>query len=271
MKADQYNNFSPSLKRMMKPDERATYRVLNIRQDPDNPGKFLIPAAYQIPSTDVIFDEKKMEFVTIAAIERQDNEGNAVFLNIVFTAANLGCLFLNGNNPTHQKIYQFLELCNYNESNPNRNSDSDPIFSRVDTKKEAADERTMRKLIVKAVNLALELDDSKAKEVALALGIEADSMEEIRNELEDFAGENPNDFLTIVERASLGAEAILKEATKKGIIKNNVNSQVFEWTETEKEIYRYKKVANKNYFKELADYLEENNPDELNAIKTRLG
>jgi hypothetical protein len=124
---------------------------------------------------------------------------------------------------------------------------------------------------VKAVNIALELDDLRAKEVAMALGIDAESIEEIRNQIEDYAEENPEEFMGVAERASLGTESLLKEAIKRGIIKNNVNSQVFEWTDTEKEIFKYKKAANKNYFKELADYLEENNPDELNAIKTRLG
>jgi hypothetical protein len=271
MKADQYNQFSPSMKKMLKPDERASYRVLNVRPDPDNYGRFLIPAAYQIPSTDIVYDKQRAEFVTIAAIERQDNDGNAIFLNVVFTAANLGYLFLNGNNPTHQKIYQFLELSNFNLSNKDRNTDIEPMFQRIDTEKEAKQERAVRKLIVKAVNVALELDDLRVKEVAMALGIEAESPEEVRNQLEDFAEENPEDFMSVVERASLGSESVLKEAVKNGIIKNNINSQVFEWADTGKEIFKYKKAPNKNYFKELADYLEENNPDELNAIKTRLG
>jgi predicted XRE-type DNA-binding protein len=272
MKADQYNNISASLKRMLKPDERAVYRVLSIRPDPDNAGKFLMPAALQIRPTDIIIDKHSPDqFVTIAAIERQENDGNPIFLNIVFTAANLGYLFLEGRNPVHQKIYQYLELCNYNESNENRNPDIEPVFMRVDSKKEAANERGLRKMIVKAVNTAIELEDAKANEVAMALGIEAASIEEVRNELEDYAEENPEEFLVIVERASLGAESVLKEAVKKGIIKNNVNSQLFEWVDTGKEIMKYKKAPNKNYFKELADYLEENNPDELNAIKTRLG
>jgi hypothetical protein len=129
----------------------------------------------------------------------------------------------------------------------------------------------MRKLIVKAMNLALEMDDKKAKEVAMALGIDAESIDEIRNELEDYAGENPAEFLEVAERATIEVESLLKEAIKKGIILNNSNAQVFEWAETHKEIYKYKKSPNKNYVKELADYLEENNPDELNAIKTRLG
>lgn len=271
MKADQYNQISPALKRSLKPDERASYRILNVRPDPDNYGKFLIPAAYQIPSTDVIYDKHKSEFVTIAAIERQNTAGEAEFLNIVFTASNLGYLFLNGNNATHQKIYQFLELSNYNQSNKEKNPDIEPMFYRVDTQKEAKEERQMRKLIVKAVNIALDLDDLRVKDVAMALGIDAETTDEIRNQLEDYAESNPEEFVEIVERASLGAESVLKEAVKRGIIKNNVNSQVFEWTDTEKEIFKYKKAPNKNYFKELADYLEENNPDELNAIKTRLG
>ena len=64
---------------------------------------------------------------------------------------------------------------------------------------------------------------------------------------------------------------MIKEAIKKGVIKNDVNAQVFAWAETGKELMKYKKAPNKNYIKELADYLEENAPDELEAIKNRLG
>ena len=96
-------------------------------------------------------------------------------------------------------------------------------------------------------------------------------IEEIRNYVEDFAESDPEEFIEIVERASLEKESTLKEAVKQGIIRNNVNSQVFEWVDTAKEIMKYKKAPNKNYFKELADYLEETNPDEYNAIKSRLG
>jgi hypothetical protein len=272
MKASEYNQFSAAMQKRLKPDERATYRVLNVRPDPDNFGKFLMPSAYQIPPTDVVYDKTKGDFVTIAAIERIDNEGNPVFLNIVFTAANLGYLFLNGSNPVHQKIYQFVELCNYNSSNKDRNDiDNEAIFYRVDNKKEAIEERSLRKLIVKAVNTALELDDKKAKEVAMALGIDAETIEEIRNQLEDFSEENPEEFMDIVERASLSLETMIKEAIKKGVIKNDVNAQVFSWSETGKELMKYKKAPNKNYIKDLADYLEENAPDELEAIKNRLG
>lgn len=271
MKASEYNLFSPAMKKVLKQDERATYRILNVRPDNDNPGKFLMPSAYQIPSTDIVYDKMKNEFVTIGAIERQDNDGNAVFLNIVFTSANMGYLFLNGSNPVHQKIYQYLELSNLNESNKDRNAESESVFYRVDHKKDAMEERQMRKLIVKAVNIALDLDDKKAKEVALALGIDAESLEEIRNILEDYAGDEPEEFMAVVERSSLESESVLKEAIKQGIIKNNVQESAFMWAETEKEIYKYKKSSGKNYVKELAEYLEENNPNELNAIKTRLG
>jgi hypothetical protein len=271
MKASEYNQLSPDMERKLAQNERATYRVNNVRPDPDNYGKFLMPSALQIPSTDVIYDKGKKDFVTIGAIERTDNDGNAVFLNIVFTSSNFGYLFLDGKNAVHQKIYQFLELCNFNDSNPNKNGEAEVHFHRVDTKKEAIQERSVRKLIVKAVNLAIEMEEKKAKEVAMALGIDADSMEEVRNLLEDYAEDNPSEFLEVAERATVEVESLLKEAIKKGIILNNLNSQVFEWAETHKEIFKYKKSPNKNYVKELADYLEENNPDELNAIKTRLG
>lgn len=274
MKASDYNRLSPEMEKKLAQNERATYRVLNVRPDPDNYGKFLMPSALLIPSTDNIYDKFKKEFVPIAAIERSDNEGNAVFLNIVFSASNFGYLFLDGKNATHQKIYQFLELCNFNESNPNRNKEENEdkvSFYRVDSKKEAIQERSMRKLILRAMNIATEMDEKKSKEVAMALGIDAETIEEIRNEVEDYAAENPEEFLEVAERATIEMESLLKDAIKKGIILNNLNAQVFEWAETHKEIYKYKKSPNKNYIKELADYLEENNPDELIAIKTRLG
>jgi hypothetical protein len=105
----------------------------------------------------------------------------------------------------------------------------------------------------------------------MAVGIDAESIEEIRNYLEDYAEENPEEFLEILDRASLQNETLLKDAVKAGFIKNNVNASQFEWSETGKEIFKYKKAANKNYYKELAEYLETENPDELNAIRTRLG
>jgi DNA-dependent RNA polymerase auxiliary subunit epsilon len=271
MKASDFNLLSEKMIRKLKPDERAIYRVNNVRPDPDNVGKFLMPSALQIRSTDVILDKGTNEFVPIAAIERTDIDGNPTFINIVFNATNLGYLFLNGNNPVHQKIYQYVELCNWNASNPDRNQEEESLFSRIDAVKEAKTERNLRKLIVKAVNLALDLDDTKAREVALALGIDAESNEELRNELEDYAGDYPEEFLDVVERASLANETALKDAVKKNIIKNDVNASCFKWVETGKVIFTYTKGKDKNYFKELADHLLETNPDELEAIKTRLG
>jgi len=272
MKASDFNLLSPKMTRKLKPDERAIYRVINVRPDPDNAGKFLMPSALQIRPVDTVLDKETGEFVNIAAIERTDIDGNPTFISIVFNASNMGYLFLNGNNPVHQKIYQYLELCNYNESNPDRNAnDYEALFTRIDAQKEAKTERNLRKLIVKAVNLALDLDDKKAREVALALGIDADTTDELRNELEDYAGDYPEEFLDVVDRASLANETALKDAVKKNIIKNDVNASCFKWVETGKVIFAYTKGKDKNYFKELADHLLETNPDELEAIKSRLG
>lgn len=271
MKPSEFNLFSEKMVRKLKPNERATYRLLNVRNDPDNPGRILVPSAQTVRPTDEIRDLETGEFIKIAAIDRANSEGEAEFTSIVFSAQNLGYLFLNGNNPVHQRIYQFIELCNENQSNPNRDPEREAIFYRVDAVKEAKTERNLRKLIVKAVNLALDLDDKKAREVALALGIDAETDDELRNELEDYAGDYPEEFLEVVERASLANETALKDAVKKNIIKNDVNASCFKWVETGKVIFTYTKGKDKNYFKELADHLLETNPDELEAIKSRIG
>lgn len=270
MKASDYNSISIKLQKKLGQAERATYRILNVRPDPDNYGRELMPAAVQIPSTDKVYDKQADQFIDIACIDRTTIDGAPVFADIVFSASSMGYIFLVGTNPLHQKMYQYMELCNYNESNPNRNQDVDAIFKRIDTKKDAINEREMRKVVVKAVNAALDLDDEKVKQVAYALGMEFESTEEMRNALEDYATDSPNEFLEVLERASLTTETIVKEAMKANIIRNNVNSSCFEWVETEKEIYKYKKSPNKNYIKEFAEYLEEQNQDELNAITTRV-
>lgn len=271
MKATEYNQFSSQYVRKLKPNERAVYRVINIKEDPDNYGKFIIPTALQIPSTDIIYDKVKDDFVTIACIERVGDKGEANFANIVFTSQTMGYIFLNGNNSLHQKMYQFMELCNYNASNKERNNESEILFQRIDAKKDAINERELRRKIYDAVSKALMLDDKQAKDVANSLGFSGGSLDEIRNYLEDYATDNPEEFLTLVERASLSSESMLREAVKAGFIRNNINASRFEWADTKTEIYKYKKVPNKNYFKELAEYLEANNPDVLEAISTRLG
>jgi len=272
MKASDFNHLPEKMIKKLKPNERATYRVNNVRPDPDNPGKFLMPSVITVRPVDSVLDKETGNFIDIAAIERVDIDGNPSFITIAFNASSMGYLFLDGGNPVHQKIYQYLELCGYNSSNPDRNPNThEDIFHRVDAQKEAKTERNLRKLIVKAVNLALELDDKKAREVALALGIDADSTDELRNELEDYAGDYPEEFLEVVERASLANETALKDAVKKNIIKNDINASCFKWVETGKVLFTYTKGKDKNYFKELADHLLETNPDELEAIKSRLG
>lgn len=270
MKVEDFNNFSEKLVRKLDKNERAVYRVLNVREDPDNYGKFIMPAALTVPPTDMIWDKFQDKFVPIASIERQDLQGNAVFQDIVFTSASLGYIVLNGSNHSHQKMYQFLELCNYNESNPDRNEEYEALFKRVDAKKEAKKEREIRKKIVEAMNKAYDLDDSMIKNVGMALGIQDDSVEVVRNEVENYIEEDPEEFLRVLERASLSNEAILKEAIKQGVIRNNVQEGQFEWTDTEKVIHKYTKKVGKDYIRELAEVLSKQNPDELVAITTRI-
>ena len=279
MKFNEYNKFSKQYEKVLKPGEYATYRLLNIKEnDPDNPGKPLIPAAVMIPSTDKIYDKKVEDFVDIAFLDRPDKDGEAEFGNIVFTRAGLGILHLNGNNAMHRKMYQFMEICNFNASNEDRNpQEGEPIFYKVDAKREAKEERTLRRLVVSAVNRAMEMKDDKIMETALALGLNVSGIEEARNKVEEFAEMDPEEFFELIQRASLEAESILKKAMQEGIIRNNINACQFEWIpigeEPVKVIHTYTKSTDRkfDYIKDFAESLLETNPDELKAIKSRLG
>ena len=95
--------------------------------------------------------------------------------------------------------------------------------------------------------------------------------------VEEFAEMDPEEFFVLIQRASLEAESILKKAMQEGIIRNNINACQFEWIpiadEPMKVIHTYTKSKDHkfDYIKDFAESLLETNPDELKAIKSRLG
>ena len=104
MKAELYNNYSKELIKKIPRGSTVMYKLSDIQPDPDNEGRFLIPAYRNVPSTDEIYDPVSDDYVQIAYITNVKADGEAVLGEINFTRMGGGCIVLNGNNPTHQKI-----------------------------------------------------------------------------------------------------------------------------------------------------------------------
>ena len=271
MKAELYNNYSKELIKKIPRGANVMYKLSDIKPDPDNEGKFLIPAYQNVPSTDEIYDPITDEYVQIAYIQNVRADGEAVFGEINFTRAGGGCIVLSGNNPTHQKMYQYLELTNYNLSNKNRVTSKTGFFSKADEKADAAEERQERKMILKAMRKADELTIDDVKFIASSLGMRLNkSEEELRNDVEEYAEYNAEDFLNITLQQTNRTESLVREAVDLRIISHNQKSAKFVWSESKKDIFTYKKKIGVKPFYEIAEYLQTENQEELEAIESRV-
>ena len=154
--------------------------------------------------------------------------GEAKFGNIFFQKVNGGCLLLKSSNPQHQKMYQYLELCNWNRSNENRSIDYPTWFEKVDDQEEAKTSRIERKIILNALKTADALDFSQVRTIAAMLGLKLNQSEdELRDLVEDYAGYEPEKFLSMVEQQTNSAEADIREAVDLQILKHNKSSAKF--------------------------------------------
>lgn len=271
MKTKDLNNYPKSMVKPLKKGERATYRLLNIKRDPDNPGRWLMPSARQIRPTDSAYNPEDDTFYDIAYIERTKPDGEVVYGDVVFFDYSAGCIRLDGRRKKDRELYQYLEICNYNSSNPNRVEDYEEIFYRLDKSKDAEDELKDRKTIVRALNLAMDMGDAEIKATAGALGLPlSDPIKILRNGVESFAEENPNKFLKISGQQTNTVETLVREAVDLKIVKHEAKSAKFVWSKSGKTIFTYKKKIGVKPFNELAEYLLTEDKKERTALETRV-
>ena len=271
MKAELYNNYSKELIKKIPRGSTVMYKLSDIQPDPDNEGRFLIPAYRNVPSTDEIYDPVSDDYVQIAYITNVKADGEAVLGEINFTRMGGGCIVLNGNNPTNKKIYQYLELSNSNLSNKNRVTSKSGFFKKADEKADAISERKERKIILQAMQKASNLNTDDVKFVASSLGMKLNKSEdELRNDVEEFAEFNPEDFLNITLQQTNRTESLVREAVDLRIITHNQKSAKFVWRESKKDIFTYKKKIGVKPFYEIAEYLQTENQEELEAIESRV-
>lgn len=227
-----YNAVSPALLKqtMLKPGEQAVYRVEGIVQDPMNPGKWAIPAAKNVPPIDQIWDEEKQEYVDIAAVRNVDAEGVHMFHEIWFQGQQAGHLILRGGSAIDQEIHSYLSLCNYNGSNPNRDTSKEIYFTLVDEQAKSEKERKVRNLKREALNVSADLTAEDVRNYIAAMGADdSRPLEVLRNELETMADNDPKGFLELVANKQAVMKATLNRALKKGVIKFDEEQAKFSW------------------------------------------
>lgn len=231
-----YNNVSESLLKptKLKPGQQVVYKVEGITPDPMNPGKWAIPAAKNVPPIDQIWDEEKQEYVDIAAVRSFDAEGNHTFHEIWFFGNQVGLLILRGGSAIDQEIHSYLSLCNYNGSNPNRDTTKEVYFTLVDETAKSENERKVRNLKREALNVSADLTAEDVRNYIAALGQDdTKPLEVLRNDLETLADNDPKSFLELVSNKQAVMKATLNRALKKNVIKFEEEQSRFTWANGE--------------------------------------
>lgn len=227
-----YNNISAKLLKptLLKPGEQVVYRVEGIQPNPMEPGKWAIPAAKNVPPIDQIWDAEQEAYVDIAAVKSSDAEGNHTFHEIYFYGNQGGHLILRGGRAIDQEIHSYLSLCNYNGSNPNRDTSKEVYFVLVDEQAKSEQERKTRNLKREALNVSADLDAEEVKNYIAALGQDdTRPINVLRNELETMADNDPKAFLELIENKQATMKATLNRALKKGVIKFDEEQSRFTW------------------------------------------
>ncbi|RLD00732.1 MAG: hypothetical protein DRI46_06630 [Chloroflexi bacterium] len=94
--------------------------------------KYSLLTALHIPATDVIYDPGIDDWVNIALIERILPNGQPKFIDLWITDQTNNVVVINAKKNLDQQIYRYFELCNYNVSNPNRDTNAPKLIERID-------------------------------------------------------------------------------------------------------------------------------------------
>lgn len=238
-----YNDVSPELFPKLPPrGTKITYRFLETYEDPfSEDGVPVYKAVLMIPSMSRTFDPIKSDWVEVGMVGGLDMFGNPEPRTIrrewVKPQENGGFLVLTIGNSKDDELFQYLELASFNAANPNRDTTVNAILERVDFEAEAKEARNEMKSRLEAVRKAMAIQTSDLPRYASILGFDIEeSEEEIRFNIENFAHEEPFDFLDRMEDDSFEIESYCSLALDKKIIFVSEEDSRLKWSDTKGEI-----------------------------------
>jgi hypothetical protein len=273
IKASDYNKIPENLVVNMERDEIVRYRLLGIKRDPvpENRGREIIPFSKNVPAVDQVLDPKTGDVIELAFIRRVQADGSAALGHINFTLDNSGYIVLRGNRPNDKKIFQYLELCSYNRDSKVRNPSVKPVFYRVDKSLEAAQRSSERRLVLEALTLATEMEESDLREIGMILGMPSqytDSVDAMRDWMENYAEDDPDTFKRAASKDSSGVEALLREAVQKGVLEYRQAARKIFFGEDV--VFSYPATFGFKVYEEFAYEIRSRNPELISNIKKAL-
>lgn len=213
------NNFKQYKDYKIPKDQTIIFQLLNIKPDPQNQGRMIIPMT-MIRSEDKIYVDGAVQ--QIAFIQSVNQDGTYVIdRNIKFTSDTGGCIFCQSGVARDEELAAFLTFSNGNQSNPFRDKNTEPIFRLVDPKREAMDKFELAKQIGKAKQIVYDLNEEEVLLAGKFFEMFEDNAGSIGLALLDLAEKNPTEIERyLAEKKSVKTEKeelnVIKDLIKKG-------------------------------------------------------
>ena len=275
MKATDYNKYPEWMKKPF--TKTAIYTYNDIKKDPDNPGRYIIPYMYQFKLTDQIIvtdeDGTNQRPIYIAYSKGANADGSIIFgQDLFFSAEGFGRIVLDPKKASDHAKFMFMEYSNMNATNTNRDESIPAIWKKEDLEVKAKVSRVDRKARKEAMLEALQLSPHMVDVLVSVLGSRSDkdkSEEEKRDMIEDIAEKNPAKFLAAVKSNLSKIIQTIKEAKEIGIIRNDIKKQQFVFMPEEDLILSTKGFDKKKIYELFAKFLLEN-PKMLKTIESKV-
>ena len=275
MKASDYNQYPEWMKKPF--NKMVIYTFYNIKPDPDNIGKYIMPNIYRFKLTDqiVVTDEdgKNARPIHIAYTNASNPDGSIVVGDdLFFSAEGFGRIVLNPKRASDHAKFMFMEYSNQNASNPNRDENISIVWKKEDLEVKAKASRVDRKSRKEAILEAVQLSPYMVEVLIDVLGSTSDkekSEEEQRDLIEDIAETDPKTFLAAVKSSLSEIISTTKKAKDLGIIKNDFKKQAFISQPDDEVIWSNKGIEKKRTYELFAKFLQEN-PKVLKTIESKV-
>lgn len=213
-----------SLKRVLKKGEYAAYQLIDAYYNKD--GKF-VGRTVGIPNRDVVFNEETGDAIPIGYVQGYSSDGTPMLGSIWFPVES-ECIVVCLSGVKNASLYNYLEVSNYNESNPKRDTTIPAIYRRIDSLSNAKQTREQRTERVTALRAVISMTNEQVKEfietnsgnfpVKIVSKPNGDQdWEAIRDSLERWAEQNPKNFLSMTESKKSSDDSEIESLIKKSV------------------------------------------------------
>ena len=228
-----------------------------------------------IRGKDTIRDPYSGKIVDIGVVKEIDEKGKALCDEWSFSPRDSnGVLTIVGGNVELEKWYEYMLICNDNESNPNRDKNRKAKFKIIDEAKESKEKSRQFDVLTEMLVFVRDLSKAEKMEVAGAYGWDRNSGEEIITaRLKEIAVKDPEGFKKIVgNKADLSIRSLINEALAEGVITHSPLENKYTFTKTEEVICTLTRSESVEPTDQLLEWLKTHNSGKavLKNIKTQL-